>query len=121
MFNIEVAGPHNYFVRGDESGGPGVLVHNKPGHYVIEFSDGCVYIGKGDMKRMRRSLREKERKYGSIAINAHWRPSASNVDAFRDEAYWMDLYGWDPVDKRHQICFYNRINSPGHGRYNIWK
>jgi len=29
VFNIEVAGPHNYFVRADGSDGPGVLVHNK--------------------------------------------------------------------------------------------
>jgi len=29
VFNIEVAGPHNYFVQADGSDGPGVLVHNK--------------------------------------------------------------------------------------------
>jgi hypothetical protein len=29
VFNIEVAGPHNYFVRADGGDGPGVLVHNK--------------------------------------------------------------------------------------------
>ena len=31
VFNIEVAGPHNYFVRAGGSDGPGVLVHNKKG------------------------------------------------------------------------------------------
>ena len=30
VFNIEVAGPHNYFVQAAESDAPGVLVHNKP-------------------------------------------------------------------------------------------
>ena len=35
VFNIEVDGPHNYFVRADGSDAPSVLVHNKGGGCTI--------------------------------------------------------------------------------------
>lgn len=117
VHNFEVEGVHNYFVDG------GTLVHNgitqkcSAGHYIIETFKGCTYVGKGDRRRMRRSVRRLNLENpNDPVLNANWFPSASREDAFRDEAYWMDLLGWKAGG-----CFYNQSNSPGHGMYDYRK
>lgn len=58
---------------------------------------------------MERSIKEKFNAYGDRAVSAEWTPSATERDAFIDEARRIREDGG--IGKDHGN--YNKINSPG--------
>ncbi|MBP5242484.1 MAG: hypothetical protein J6Z36_02195 [Clostridia bacterium] len=50
---------------------------------------------------------------GSLRVTAvKWRPATSNIDAFIQEAKWMNAASWG--GKNNPGILLNLINSPGH-------
>ena len=50
---------------------------------------------------------------GTFKVTAvKWRPAASNIDAFVQEARWMNDLGWRGKGTKRILL--NIINSPGH-------
>lgn len=120
VHNFEVDAAHSYFVRAPD--GTAVLAHNGNGCYVIQYPNGCSYVGKGDRKRAGVSERQHRRGGGGNG-NIVWLAASSPAASFALEALLMNLGGWNPnrANKRtpdnagcHAGQLLNIINSPGH-------
>lgn len=121
-YNFEVADFHTYYVGENE-----VLVHNtcaselkkdpsinrdiqgegKYGSYEITYESGNKYIGKGGQERMWNSAARNANRFADTVTSVKWRPAASNLDAFIQEATWMQ------IASNQGTNLYNAIASPG--------
>ncbi|MGM9681215.1 MAG: polymorphic toxin-type HINT domain-containing protein, partial [Eubacteriales bacterium] len=111
-YNFEVEDFHTYYVGDTE-----VLVHNKcegSGSYEIFTDSDQVYVGKGSMSRMNRSI-NRLTKQGYNVIDSHWTPASNSSVAFVDEYMKMAKYDFDFGGK-----LINKIMSPGFKIYNSW-
>ena len=121
VFNFEVEGVRNYFAGSAVAGQ--ALVHNGNGCYVIQYPNGCMYVGKGDQTRSKRSERRNRSRGGGQGM-IHLVAAASTAGSYALESMLMDLGGWDPNRKNkrtrergspcHAGWLLNKINSPGH-------
>ncbi len=57
-------------------------VTNKTGTYVISYSNGYKYIGKGSLKRARKSAKQHQKKDGAKINTIAWRPAKNSRQAF---------------------------------------
>ena len=111
-YNFEVEDFHTYYV-GEEP----VLVHNKcqgSGSYEIFIDNDKVYVGKGSMSRMNRSI-NRLTKQGYNVVDSHWIPAANSKVAFVDEYMKMAKYNFDFGGK-----LINKIMSSGFKLFNSW-
>ena len=111
-YNFEVADFHTYYVGDTE-----VLVHNacgESGSYEIFTDSDQVYVGKGSMSRMNRSI-NRLTKQGYNVIDSHWTPASNSKVAFVDEYMKMAKYDFDFGGK-----LINKIMSPGFKIFNSW-
>ncbi len=138
VFNFEVEGVHNYYVRAPGSDGAGVLVHNgcgpklgttvdvdapgmsvrdfgvdtsgaPSGNYDVQFSSGSTYHGKGLPDRAEASAVRVARQEGDTIVSVTNTAQPNSRAAFKQEARNLDASGGiDPESPN-----YNQINSPG--------
>jgi RHS repeat-associated protein len=78
------------------------------GSYTIEDAIGNRYHGKGPPSRMEKSARDKEKQTGERIVKKDWTPSASEREAFKDEARRIE--NDSGVENPRN---YNKRNSPG--------
>jgi len=122
VYNLSVAEYHTYFV-GDRTWSFSVWSHNTGncgstrhiklnpadnGSYIVNFSSGMKYVGKGGTGRSRKSAREHSRANSDPVAAIDHTPAASDKEAFLQEAARLDAIG-GPSSPGN----YNRINSPG--------
>ena len=90
-----------------------------PGNYVIEFSDGKKYIGKGNLQRARDSAKYRSDKNGSQVTSMRWSPAKSNEGSLIKEYKLMKHHGFyinagkNSKFKGDAQPLYNKISSPG--------
>ena len=78
------------------------------GAYVLKFSDGMYYVGKGTRARMMQSIRQKQFEHSTTCISNVFYPAKNNREAFILEYEYMEkLKGIDGGK------LYNKIQSPG--------
>ncbi|WP_284166142.1 polymorphic toxin-type HINT domain-containing protein [Frigidibacter sp. SD6-1] len=107
VHNLEVAGAHTYFAGELEA-----WAHNGKGTYLLQFSDGTFYAGKGDKARCNASVnRELKKTPGVKLISKLWWSAASEAESLLRERYLIDELGGVscPLNR-------NKINPPGTGR-----
>ena len=115
-YNFEVEDYHTYYVGENQ-----LLVHNKcVGTYDLEFQSGKHYVGKGNKKRMMKSVRRLQRKYGDIVINKTFIPAANNDAALISEYLIMGKYNYDFSVGNYEGILYNKIHSHGRIIFEIW-
>jgi len=137
VFDFEVEGLHNFYVRGSASDAAGVLVHNSSGPklgsrvdldapdisvrsggvdttgdpsgtYTVQFGSGKQYHGKGLQDRAEASaLREAELNNDTI-VSVDWQSQPNAREAFKEEARRIRADGGVKSEAN-----YNRHNSPG--------
>lgn len=96
VYNLEVENLHTFFVGDD-----GYVVHNGNGAYAGWFSDGSAYVGKGDEKRMRESMKRELALKRQINPNVtlrrckQFKGAINNRDSFIVE---------DVIIERHRGC-----------------
>ncbi|WP_052455859.1 RHS repeat domain-containing protein [Bhargavaea cecembensis] len=87
------------------------------GTYMISYSNGYKYIGKGSMKRAKKSAKKHQRKDGAQITSIAWRPAKNSREAFIRGYKLMKKHGFylnssrNLKKKGHRL--YNKISSPG--------
>ena len=89
--------------------GSKIVNSSKYGSYTITFESGMRYHGKGPQSRMEQSARLQSKRNTDKVVSKDWTPSASEADAFMDEARRMRKE--EGIGEKYGN--YNRINSPG--------
>lgn len=85
------------------------------GAYVIQFSDGSYYVGKGSPARMYISAMREGLLHGEIPISFRYEACSNDREAYKREYIMMVDYGY----YSGTTYMYNRIWSPGRTYYLI--
>ena len=86
----------------------GGIAGKKYGSYTLKFKNGKNYHGKGDEKRMEKSIKEKAEKNGGLK-EKDWEKSANERESFKDEHKRLTADGGGHKSDTNL----NKIASPG--------
>lgn len=92
-------------------------LRNMTGSYVVKYTSGKTYVGKGGLYRATQSANRYVKKNKDKVKSITWKPAKSNREAFIDEYKSMCKYGGPNNRSIGNKKSYNRIWSPGRRFY----